>query len=131
MIQCCLTQQQSVRIHRAGRIQNEAARIVTGDTKLTLPKSLNMETGWESLASRSRKSKLVLFYKMQNGMTLYYLSFLAPPTVGCTTRYRLRNKSDFQTIPVKSQRYYKYFLPSVTRAWNRLSDGPRPVIVFP
>ena len=46
------------------KIQNEAARIVTGATKLTSLQSLYIETGWESLASRRQKSKLVLFYKM-------------------------------------------------------------------
>ena len=104
------------------KIQNEAARIVTGATKLTSLQSLYIETGWESLASRRQKSKLVLFYKMQNEMTPEYLSSLAPPTVGSTTRYRLRNESDLQTIPAKSQQYYHSFLPSVTRARNRLPE---------
>ena len=83
------------------KIQNEAARIVTGATKLTSLQSLYIETDWESIASRRQKSKLVLFYKMQNEMTPEYLSSLAPPTVGSTTRYRLRNESDLQTIPAK------------------------------
>ena len=96
------------------KIQNEAARIVTGATKLTSLQSLYIETGWERLASRRLKSKLVLFYKMQNEMTPEYLSALAPPTVGSTTRYRLRNESDLQTIPAKSQQYYHSFLPPVT-----------------
>ena len=34
------------------KIQNEAARIVTGATKLTTLQSLYIETAWESLASR-------------------------------------------------------------------------------
>ena len=34
------------------KIQNEAARIVTGATKLISLQSLYIETGWESLASR-------------------------------------------------------------------------------
>ena len=34
------------------KIQNEAARIVTGATKLTSLQSLYIENGWESLASR-------------------------------------------------------------------------------
>ena len=36
------------------KIQNEAARIVTGATKLTSQQSLYIETGWESLASRQQ-----------------------------------------------------------------------------
>ena len=59
---------------------------------------------------------------MQNEMTSEYLSSLAPPTVGSTTRYRLSNELDLQTIPAKSQQYFHSFLPSVTRAWNRLPE---------
>ena len=53
---------------------------------------------------------------MQNEMTPEYLSSLAPPTVGSTTKYRLCNESGLQNIAAKSQRYYHFFLPSVTRA---------------
>ena len=37
------------------KIQNEAAPIVMGATKLTSLQSLYIETGWESLASRRQK----------------------------------------------------------------------------
>ena len=103
-------------------IQNEAARIVTGATKLTSLQSLYIKTGWESLASRRQKSKFVLFYKMQNEMIPDYLSSLAPPTVCSTTRYRLCNESVLQSIPAESHQYYHSFLLSVTRAWNRLPE---------
>ena len=46
------------------KIQYEAARIVSGATKLV---SINVplkETGWESLSTRRRNHKLVLFYKV-------------------------------------------------------------------
>ena len=46
------------------KIQNEAARIVTGATKLASVQSLLFDTGWESLTSRRKTHKLVLFYKM-------------------------------------------------------------------
>ena len=54
------------------KIQHEAARIVTGATKLASINSLLTETGWETLASRRKKHKLVLFYKMQNGLSQPY-----------------------------------------------------------
>ena len=104
------------------KIQNEAARIVTGATKLASLHSLYADTGWESLASRREKHKLILYYKMQHGMTPEYLSSLVPPTVGSTARYPLRNESDLQTVPAKSQQYFNSFLPSVTRAWNGLPE---------
>ena len=40
------------------KIQPEAARIVTGATKLVSISSLLSETGWEPFASRRRKHKL-------------------------------------------------------------------------
>ena len=88
------------------KIQNEAARIVTGATKLVSLHSLYTETGWESLTSRREKHKLTLYFKMQNGMTPEYLSSLVPPTVGSAVRYNLRNDSDLQTVPAKSQQYF-------------------------
>ena len=45
------------------KIQNEAARIVTGATKLVSLQSLYIDTGWESLAARREKHKLILYYK--------------------------------------------------------------------
>ena len=92
---------------------------------LKVLQSLYIDTGWESLAARREKHKLILYYKMQNGLTPEYLSSLVPPTVGSTVRYALRNNSDLQTIPAKSQQYYKSFLPSATRSWNALSEEKR------
>ena len=107
------------------KIQNEAARIVTGATKLVSLHSLYTETSWESLISRREKHKLTLYYKMLNGMTPEYLSSLVPPTFRSTVRYNLCNESDLQTVPAKSQQYFNSFLPSVTRIWNGLSEDKR------
>ena len=60
------------------KIQNEAARIVKGATKLVSIDILNREIGWESLQGRRLKHKLCLFYKMKNNLTLTYLSSLLP-----------------------------------------------------
>ena len=42
------------------KIQLEAARIVTGTTKLISIENLYKETGWETLSSRRRQHKLTL-----------------------------------------------------------------------
>ena len=98
------------------QIQNEAARIVTGATKLVSIQSLRSETGWESLTSRREKHKLILYYKMQNGLTPDFLSSLVPPTVGSTTTYNLRNFSNLQTVHASSQLYYRSFLHQLREA---------------
>ena len=107
------------------KIHNEAARIVTGATKLASIENLLLETGWETLESRRKKHKLILFYKMQNNLSPNYLSSLVPPTVGSTSSYPLRNASNLQTIRTNSEQYYNSFLPSVIRDWNELPQQTR------
>ena len=63
------------------KIQLEAARIVSGTTKLVSSASLYMELGWESLSSRRREHKLVMFYKMINGLCPDYLAEMVPERV--------------------------------------------------
>ena len=80
------------------KIQNEAARIVSGATKLVSTNSLSLETSWESLSSRRKKHKLQLFFKMQNNLAPDYLSSLVTPIVGSTSSYPLRNSSNLRTL---------------------------------
>ena len=69
--------------------RNEAARIVTGATKLASIQSLLSDTGWASLTLRRENYKLVLFYKMINLLAPEYLSSLVPPSVGNIIQYNL------------------------------------------
>ena len=124
------------------KLQIEAARIVTGTTKLVSKNALLLETGWETLASR--RKKLTLFFKMQNGLSPDYLTSLVPATVGSTSSYPLRNASNLQKEKkgekkkeknnhkkkqkkkhANSQLYYNSFLPSVIRDWNELPGQTR------
>ena len=101
-------------------IQNEAARIVTGATRLASIESLLTETGWETLSDRRRKHKLILFYKMKNDLCPEYLSSLTPTNVGSATHYSLRNANAIRTIKTNSELYFHSFLPSTIREWNTL-----------
>lgn len=105
------------------KINQEAARIVTGTTKLVSIQKLMQETCWETLESRRQKHKLVLFYKMTKGLTPDYLASLVPPTVGSSNRYSLRNAQNYQVPRSRTASYYNSFLPSVVRAFNDLPDG--------
>ena len=64
------------------KIQNEAAIIVTGSTKLASVDSLYTETGWEILGSRRKTHKLTTLYKMKNGLCPDYLASLVSATIG-------------------------------------------------
>jgi hypothetical protein len=101
-------------------IQNEAARLVTGCTKLVSIKDLYLECGWESLNERRRKHKLILFFKMFKGLTPEYLSSLVPSKVGQSLGYSLRNNDDLRPIPARTALYSRSFLPTVVKEWNSL-----------
>ena len=74
-------------VNEFDKIQNEAARIVTGATKLVSINSFYLDTGWKPLASRRKKHNLLVFYNMVNNLFPTYLSSLVPSTVGNTTTY--------------------------------------------
>lgn len=115
------------------KIQNEAARVVTGATKLVSIDHLYKETRWESLSQRRWMHKLVQFYKMIKGLSPEFLSNLTPPTVGSTSQYALRNSNNIQTIHTRASNHYNSFLPSAVREWNALSEDIRnseSVLVF-
>ncbi|MEW8543133.1 MAG: reverse transcriptase family protein, partial [Candidatus Thiodiazotropha sp.] len=102
----------------------EAMRIITGATKLCSIAKLYDETGWATLETRRNAQKLIIFYKMINGLTPAYLSQLIPPLVHESSQYSLRNSNNISTVHAHSNMYYNSFLPSVIRAWNNL-----PVLV--
>ena len=87
------------------KIQNEAARIVTGATRLVSINLLHCETGWDSLASRRNKHKIIMFHKMYTGLSPAYLSALyqlllalMPPTIYETQTIFKRYNVDLSCI---------------------------------
>ena len=62
-------------------VHTEAARIITGATKLCSIEKLLSDLGWESLQNRRNKHKLIIFYKIINGLTPNYLLDLVPPNL--------------------------------------------------
>ena len=73
------------------KIQNEAARIVTGCTKSVSIRNLNDETRYETLEERCEKHKLILFHKIAHNFTPSFLSSLVPQPVHAASSYNLRN----------------------------------------
>ena len=103
-------------------VHNEAARIITGATKLCSIEKMLADLGWESLQTRRRKHKLVTFYKIINGLAPAYLRDTVPPLVQDTAPYRLRNADHIQNFHANTNLFYNSFFPSTIRDWNSLSD---------
>jgi len=104
------------------KIQNEAARITSGCTRLVSLEDLYNELGWETISQRRRKHKLILMYKMNSNNVPNYLQSLLPATVGSSNNYSLRNSSHLQTIQARTSLYSNSFLPSTVSEWNNLPD---------
>ena len=94
------------------KIQNEAARIATGATKLISLENLQEEVKWQPLQKRGDKHKLTLFFKMHNNITPSYLSDLVPETASSVTRYNLRHSNNIMKILGRTNSYLSLFLPS-------------------
>ena len=60
------------------KIQNEAARIVTGATKLVSLMLLHNDVCWDLLQERRQKHKLIQIFKMKNNFCPEYLTSLIP-----------------------------------------------------
>ena len=82
------------------KLQNEAARIVTGLTRSVSLENLYRECGWESLQSRRSNQKLKFMYRATNDMIPTYISNLIPPTVGNSSQYNLRNSHNVMIQPL-------------------------------
>ena len=102
------------------KLQNEAARIVTGLTRSVSLENLYSEIGWLSLADRRSYQKLVLVYKSKNGMLPEFLNDLFPPNVASVSRYDFRNNDDYVIQRRRTELFAKSFIPSSTELWNQL-----------
>ena len=79
------------------KIQNEAARIVTGLTRSVSLVNLYNECGWTNLSVRRHQQKLHFMYKVNNGLVPSYITDLFPPLVSEISGYPLRNSNNFST----------------------------------
>jgi hypothetical protein len=112
-------------INKIENVQSEAARIVTGGTKLTSIQKLYEETGWEKLLERREKHKLILLYKIVNNQAPGYLRNLLPDRVDNLHNHNTRQSANILEISSKTKFYSDYFLPSSIKLWNRLSIDTR------
>ena len=107
-------------IDKIERVQLEAARIVTGLTIISSKESLYVETGWEPLINRRKKSKLITMFKINNNLSPTYLSDLLPRQRISISGYETRNALDIEIPNCRLDIFKKSFFPSAIDAWNKL-----------
>ena len=112
------------------RLQNEAARIVTGLTKSTSIPNLYQECGWDSLSKRRYFQKMCFMYKCSNNLVPDYISDIVPPLVGDVTNYPLRNRQNISTMYTRTEISHKSCIPSSVSDWNNLNNAIRETDTF-
>ena len=107
------------------KLQNEAARIVTGRTRSVSLENLYRECGWTSLAERRKQQKLIFMFKTMNGFVPSYISDLIPPMIREVTNYPLRNQNNITTPFCRTEILRKSCIPSSISLWNSLDESMR------
>ena len=114
-------------------IHIEAARIITGATKLCSVSKLLSDLERETLQNRRKKHRLIILFKILHGLTRVYLNDLLPPLVQDTASYNLRNSNHFQNYRANTNLFLNSFSLATIRARNDLpaeiKDAPS-VAVF-
>jgi hypothetical protein len=89
-------------INKLENVQIEAARIVTGGTRLVSINSLYKETGLGDVTGKTGKSpKKIYFYKMVNGLVPPYLSAIVPCNFESIHDYNTRQAVSI--LPVRTR----------------------------
>ena len=89
-------------INKLENVQVEAARIVTGGTRLVSLSNLYIETGWEKLKDRRERHRTIQFYKMSNNLTPQYLSNLIPQSFGMIHDHNTRHTSRIPPVRTRT-----------------------------
>ena len=107
------------------KVQNEAARIVTGLTRSVSIENLYRECGWVSLEERRRQQKFIFMYKSVNGFVPSYISNLIPPLIHEITNYPLRDQNNITVPFCRTEISRKSCIPSSITLWNSLDEELR------
>ena len=107
------------------KLQNEAARVVTGLTRSVSLENLYKECGWVPLSTRRQEQKLLFMFKAVNGLTPDYIYELIPPLVSDTSQYTLRNSRNINIPFTRTEISRKSYIPSSVSLWNSLEDDIR------
>ena len=113
------------------KLQNEAARIVTGLTRsVSLENLYDKKCGWETLSSRRKNAKLCFMYKVSTNLVPQYIDELIPPMVGNRSQYQLRNSQNYENIQARTRLLQKSCIPSSVSLWNNLQQEIRNCTTF-
>ena len=100
------------------QLNAEAARIVSGSTKLVSISKMFNELGWETLEERRRYHRLIFMYNIFYNKSPEYLSNIIPNR--SFTQRSSRQQFTIPSILCRTSNYYNSYFPRAIREWNTL-----------
>ena len=101
-------------------VQRRAALVCTGAMKRTESMKVLSDLGWETLENRRQKAKLILFYKIKNGLVPEYLTVLLPPNIEISNRFIFRHAVKKPFFKSRLKAYETSYFPSTSKSWELL-----------
>ena len=101
-------------------VQIDAMRCITGLTISTSKARLYAESGIMPLNKRRKLHRLIMFYKILNGLAPSYLSSLLPIQQADRHRYETRNNDFITNFRCRTELFRNSFFPRTIRDWNAL-----------
>ena len=92
------------------KLQIQSARIVTGTNTYASKFLLYHETGWDKLSERRQKHRLILLYKLLNGLAPMHLDNILQTYTSTRSRYNFRN-TDMHLIYTRTEAFRLSFFP--------------------
>ena len=107
---------------RLERLQNRAARLVTNALPRTSTAKLRLELGWDSLKTRRKIHRLLLYGQIKNNPTHIpdYIRNMIPETRRDDTGRALRNANQLTLPQSRTSTYQRSFIPQTSQNWNSL-----------
>ena len=106
------------------KIHLQAARIVTGTNNYSSKHLLYIETWWDILSKRREKQRLILLFKIINGMAPMLLLNIYNTFNNANYDYNLRNNK-MQLFYSRTDTFRSSFFPASFRLWNELEPSVR------
>ena len=106
------------------KLQIAAARIVTGTNSYASKQLLYSDIGWEKLSNRREKHRLILFYKIINGLSPPHLNKIFENYLIRNERYQFRT-DNIRYAYTRTETFRCSFFPNSIRLWNSLDPSIR------
>ena len=122
---CCIVWDSigDTQVAKLQKLQNRAARIITGASYLKRSSDVLRELEWMNLEDMRQRQKAILMFKILNGLAPTYLSEMFTYNTSLHN-YRLRSSKMNLELPKSRTNYYKNsFAYTGAKTWNDLPSS--------